>query len=53
MTFTFTDLVLRLPNPEHLRLNAAVCQVAHVSGAARYLEDPEVEELRALARYVS
>jgi len=52
ITFTSTDPHLPLPNPEYLRLHAAVCRVAHLSGAAGYLdlEDRKVEWLGVLAR---
>jgi len=52
ITFTSTDPHLPLPNPEYLGLHAAVCRVAHLSGAAGYLdlEDQEVERLGVLAR---
>ncbi|TFK82705.1 hypothetical protein K466DRAFT_556152 [Polyporus arcularius HHB13444] len=30
---------LALPNPEYLRIHAACCRVAHLSGAAEYLDD--------------
>ncbi|KXN92359.1 hypothetical protein AN958_08374, partial [Leucoagaricus sp. SymC.cos] len=52
ITFTSTDPHLPLPNPKYLRLHAAVCRIAHLSGAAGYLdlEDREVERLGVLAR---
>ncbi|KJA18783.1 hypothetical protein HYPSUDRAFT_69697 [Hypholoma sublateritium FD-334 SS-4] len=51
ITFTSTDPSLPLPNPDYLRLHAAVCRVAHMSGAAGYLdlEDRKVEKLKVLA----
>ncbi|KAF9483354.1 hypothetical protein BDN70DRAFT_791535, partial [Pholiota conissans] len=51
ITFTSTDLSLPLPNSRYLRLHAAVCRVAHLSGAARYLdlEDRKIEKLGVLA----
>ncbi|KXN89770.1 hypothetical protein AN958_05310 [Leucoagaricus sp. SymC.cos] len=52
ITFTSTDPHLPLPNPEYLRLHAAVCRIAHLSGVASYLdlEDREVERSGVLAR---
>ena len=52
ITFTSTDPNLPLPNPEYLKLHAAVCRVAHMSGAAGYLdqEDRDVDRIRVLAR---
>jgi hypothetical protein len=41
ITFTSTDPSLPLPNPEYLKLHAAVCRVAHMSGAADYLDQLE------------
>ena len=38
VTFTTTDNNLELPNPKYLRIHAAVCRVAHMSGAAEYME---------------
>ena len=52
ITFTSTDPSLPLPNPEYLNLHAAVCRVAHMSGAAGYLdqEDRDVDKIGVLAR---
>ena len=52
ITFTSTDPSLPLPNPEYLKLHAAVCRVAHMSGAAGYLdrEDQDVDRIEVLAR---
>ena len=52
ITFTSTDPSLPLPNPEYLKLHAAVCRVAHLSGAAGYLdqEDRDVDRIGVLAR---
>ena len=52
ITFTSTDPSLPLPNPEDLKLHAAVCRVAHLSGAAGYLdqEDRDVDRIGVLAR---
>ena len=30
---------LPLPNPKHLRIHAACCRVAHMSGAADYFDE--------------
>ena len=51
ITFTSTDPSLPLPNPEYLKLHAAVCRVAHMSGAAGYLdqEDRDVDRIGVLA----
>ena len=51
ITFTSTDPNLPLPNPEYLKLHAAVCRVAFMSGAARYLdqEDRDIDRLDVLA----
>lgn len=51
ITFTSTDPCLPLPNPDYLRLHAAVCRVAHMSGTAQYLdlEDRKIDELKVLA----
>ncbi len=40
-----------LPDPEYLRIHAACCRVAHLSGAAEYLNPvySDTEELSALA----
>ncbi|KAI0357308.1 hypothetical protein OH77DRAFT_1399856, partial [Trametes cingulata] len=42
---------LPLPNPRYLKLHAACCRIAHMSGAAEYLEliYRDVEELPVLA----
>jgi hypothetical protein len=52
VTFTSTDPSLPLPRSDYLRLHAAVCRVAHMSGAAGYLdrEERENERLGVLAR---
>ena len=52
ITFTSTDPSLPLPNPEYLKLHAAVCRVAQLSGAAGYLdqEDRDVDRIGVLAR---
>lgn len=50
VTFT-TTTNLELPDSKYLRLHAAVCRVAHMSGVAGYLQsiDREVEETRVLS----
>ncbi|KAI0760564.1 hypothetical protein C8Q74DRAFT_239368 [Fomes fomentarius] len=42
---------LALPNPRYLRLHAACCRVAHLSGAAEYLNEiyRELDEIQVLA----
>jgi hypothetical protein len=51
VTFTSTDPGLPLPKSEYLRLHAAVCRIAHMSGVAGYLdlEDRESERRGVLA----
>jgi hypothetical protein len=39
ITVTSTEPFLPLPNSHYLRLHAAVCRVAHLSGAAEYLDN--------------
>ena len=50
VTFT-TTTNLELPNPKYLKLHAAVCRIAHMSGAAGYLDlyDREIEERWVMA----
>jgi len=52
ITFTSTNPGLPLPNPEYLKLHAAVCRVAHMCGAADYLdrEDRDFDRMAVLAR---
>ena len=52
ITFASTDPSLPLPNCEYLKLHAAVCRVAHMSGVAGYLdqEDRDVDRIGVLAR---
>lgn len=47
-----TTTNLELPDPKYLKLHAAVCRVAHMSGAAGYLDlyDRDVEQTGVLAR---
>jgi hypothetical protein len=51
ITFTSTDPSLPLPNPEYLKLHAAVCRVAHMCGAADYLnqQDRDFDRTAVLA----
>ena len=51
VTLTTTDHLLPLPDGEYLRLHAACANVAHLSGAAEYLEIlyREMEETVVLA----
>lgn len=46
-----TDSRLTLPSAEYLRLHAACCQVAHMSGAVDYLKkmDGDESKLNSLA----
>ncbi|KAI0717850.1 hypothetical protein C8T65DRAFT_737652 [Cerioporus squamosus] len=37
VTFTSTSENLPLPSPDYLRIHAACCRIAHLSGAAEYL----------------
>jgi hypothetical protein len=51
VTFTSTDPALELPDGRYLKLHAAICRVAHMSGAAEYMDkhDRDLEELSVLA----
>ena len=51
VTFTSQDPALELPDPRYLMLHAAICRVAHMSGAAEYRDKHErdLEELSVLA----
>ena len=51
ITFTTTSAALELPDPRYLKLHAAVCRVAHMCGAAEYLDmhDRDVETTKVLA----
>ena len=42
---------LELPSPKYLKLHVAVCRIAHMSGAAGYLDlyDQEVEAIQVMA----
>jgi len=50
VTFT-TTTNLELPNPNYLKIHAAVCRIAHMSGAAGYLDlyDREIGERQVMA----
>ena len=52
-TFTSSDPSLPLPNCEYLKLHAAVCRVAHMSGAADYLnqEDRDLDRMGGGTRW--
>ncbi|KZP08073.1 hypothetical protein FIBSPDRAFT_840587 [Athelia psychrophila] len=52
VTFTATKANLERPDRRYLRLHAAVCRVAYMSGAAEYLDrcDREHEDRKVLAR---
>ncbi|KAJ8474634.1 hypothetical protein ONZ51_g7079 [Trametes cubensis] len=51
VTFTSHKAGLQLPSPKYLRVHAACCKIAHMSGAAEYLDMVygEMEELKVLA----
>lgn len=52
MTFTTPDEdKLPLPSPAYLKLHAACCQVAHLSGAAEYVKKfyRDMEDTQVLA----
>ncbi|KAF6751188.1 hypothetical protein DFP72DRAFT_816840 [Ephemerocybe angulata] len=51
VTFTSHDSTLELPDPRYLQLHAAICRVAHLSGAAEYIDqhDRDIEDLLVLA----
>ena len=51
VTFKSTDRSLELPDPRYLKLHAVACRVAHMSGAADYLDqfDRDLEEKGVLA----
>ncbi|KAF5313466.1 hypothetical protein D9611_008612 [Ephemerocybe angulata] len=51
VTFVSHDPRLELPDPKYLKLHAAVCRVAHLSGAAEYMNqhDRDIENLSFLA----
>jgi hypothetical protein len=51
ITLTTTNPNLPVPDPELLALHAACAKVAHLSGAATYIEDfdRDVEDLNVLA----
>jgi hypothetical protein len=40
-----------LPNPDYLRIHAACCRVAHLSGAAEYMDKilEDLEDMRVLS----
>ena len=50
-TFTSSDPALKLPDPRYLKLHAAICRVAQMSGIAQYMDkhDRDLEELYVLA----
>ncbi|TEB29348.1 hypothetical protein FA13DRAFT_1815454 [Coprinellus micaceus] len=49
--FTSSDPALELPDRRYLKLHAAICRVAHMSGVAEYMDkhDRDLEELSVLA----
>ena len=42
---------LPLPNPVYLRIHAAICRVAHLSGAGEYMDKvlEDLEDIRVLS----
>ena len=50
--FTSTHPSLPLPSPHYLALHALCCEVAHMSGAAEWLDEIQegIEETRVLAK---
>jgi hypothetical protein len=51
ITFMSSDPRLSLPDPQYLALHAARAQVAHLSGAAEYIETTyrKLEDMKVLA----
>ena len=51
VTFTTSDPVLPLPSPQLLAVHAACAQVAHLSGARKYIDkhSKEMKEMKELA----
>lgn len=51
VVFESIDLSLPLPSPAYLELHAACCRVAHLSGAAEYIESiwSDMEDTQVLA----
>lgn len=43
VTFTTTDPQLALPSARYLGIHAACCRLAHMSGAAKYLDELDHE----------
>jgi hypothetical protein len=39
VTFVSQNADLDLPDPRYLKMHAACCRVAHMSGAAKYIDD--------------
>ena len=51
--FTFqTESNIPLPNSEYLRIHAAYCRVAHLSGAAEQMDEilEDLEDMRVLSK---
>ncbi|KAF9513329.1 hypothetical protein BS47DRAFT_1485733 [Hydnum rufescens UP504] len=51
IVFTSSDPLLPLPNPRYLEMHAAAAKVAHLSGAAEYIERTlrDLEEVKVLS----
>jgi hypothetical protein len=52
ITFTSQHPDLPLPNPTYLRIHAACCKVAHLSGAIEYIENilNDLEDIEVLSQ---
>lgn len=50
--FKSTHKSFSLPNPTYLRIHAACCRVAHLSGAGEYMDKvlEDLEEMRVLSK---
>jgi hypothetical protein len=50
--FKSTQSNLTLPNPAYLRIHAACCRVAHLSGAGEYVDKflEDLEDTRVLSK---
>jgi hypothetical protein len=47
-----TKTQLALPNPDYLRIHAACCRIAHLSGAAEHMDKclEDLESMRVLSK---
>ena len=50
--FKSADPNLPLPNPTYLRIHAACCRIAHLSGAGEYMDKilDDLEDIRVLSK---